>query len=780
MGRARLGLAGVLFLLSGAAALFYQVSWQRILGVFSGVHIYSITIIVTAFMAGLGFGSFFGGRYADRLGVRRSIIGFAICEAVIGAFGLISGWLFYDVANEQLGGLVRYPAVLPIVHLTLLFIPTFLMGASLPLLSRGLVLSQAVAARTISVLYGVNTLGAASGAFLATWLLFSEVGFSGTIQAAAILNLLAAAGAVGLAAVEPNESRASRTVSSRSPSERTVTAETGPGLGLFSWAGLYALGGFVALSLELLWFRVLDVMIKSSPYTFGHLLGTFLLFLALGSLVGSRLLERSRRPDRVFFVGQWAITLTAGIAIAAFARLPVDSGLLAKLYRFWTSDSGLVFLQISEAWEQRATPAGAAVVDLAVTIYLWLPLALLAVPTFLMGLTFAFLQRAVQTDVKELGWRVGVIQTANIVGSILGSFLTGTVFLQVLGTPATFRVLIAFGAVFGLFAASRFAGRVRWITGVAAIAAAALLIAAIPGRDAFWSRLHGSPQPDVVISEDASSIVTLQNLRDGRAVLRVNGTGHSVIPYGGPHTLLGVFPVLLHEAPQEALVIGLGAGNTAWAAAAAPTLERVDVYEIAEPEYTVIRRYEDRWFPFSPIKQLLSDPRVHLTFADGRLALRTEPRLYDTIEVDALEPYMAYSGNLYSLEFFESARDRLKPGGYFTTYTPSERSRTTMVAAFPYVVHLYAPQYLSFMVGSNDPIDVDLEAMRQKLESEAFQAYFRRSGLSEQVIADMRNFFSQVTMLEIGPTNRESFLDGEINEDLFPRDEFDKATPVEG
>ena len=601
MGRARLGLAGVLFLLSGAAALFYQVSWQRILGVFSGVHIYSITIIVTAFMAGLGFGSFFGGRYADRLGVRRSIIGFAICEAVIGLFGLISGWLFYDVANEQLGGLVRYPAVLPIVHLSLLFIPTFLMGASLPLLSRGLVLSQAVAARTISVLYGVNTLGAALGAFCATWLLFSEIGFSGTIQAAAILNLLAAVGAVGLAAMGHETDATARegttaTEGAASSSASAVAIAAVPSLGLFAWAGVYALGGFVALSLELLWFRVLDVMIKSSPYTFGHLLGTFLLFLALGSLVGSRLVQRSRRPDRVFFLGQWAITLTAGIAIAAFARLPIDAGLLAKLYRFWTSDSGLVFLQISEAWAQRGTPAADGIVDLAVTIYLWLPLALLAVPTFLMGLTFAFLQRAVQTDVRHLGWRVGVIQTANIVGSILGSFLTGTVFLQVLGTPATFRVLIGFGAVFGLFAASRFAGRKRWIGGVAAVVAAVLLIVAIPGRDAFWSRLHGSPEPDVVIAEDASSIVTLQNLRDGRAVLRVNGTGHSVIPYGGPHTLLGVFPVLLHEAPQDALVIGLGAGNTAWAAAAAPTLERVDVYEIAEPEYTVIRRYDDRWF----------------------------------------------------------------------------------------------------------------------------------------------------------------------------------------
>ena len=154
----------MLFLLSGFSALVYQVIWQRILGIFSGQHIYSITMIVTAFMAGLGVGSLVGGRYADRFGRRTSVLAFAACEVLIGAFALISPWLYYDVAYVRLDFLVRYPLALPTVHLGLLLVPTFLMGASLPLLSRGLVAGTSGAARVIGVLDGLNTAGAALGA----------------------------------------------------------------------------------------------------------------------------------------------------------------------------------------------------------------------------------------------------------------------------------------------------------------------------------------------------------------------------------------------------------------------------------------------------------------------------------------------------------------------------------------------------------------------------------------------------------------------------------------
>ena len=116
-------LAWLFFFASGFSALLYQVIWQRVLGILSGLHIYSITLIVTAFMAGLGFGSLAGGRLADRLSRRRAVRAFALCELAIGLFALISPWLYYDVAYLRLGFLVRYPLVLPLVHFALLLLP---------------------------------------------------------------------------------------------------------------------------------------------------------------------------------------------------------------------------------------------------------------------------------------------------------------------------------------------------------------------------------------------------------------------------------------------------------------------------------------------------------------------------------------------------------------------------------------------------------------------------------------------------------------------------------
>ncbi len=273
LGKNRIAVAALLFLVSGFAALVYQVIWQRVIGVFSGVHIYSITVIVSAFMAGLGVGSLVAGRFADRISRRKAVIAFGLCELGIGVVGWLSPWLYYDFAYRELGFLVAYPLGLPLVHFALLIVPTFLMGASLPLLARGLVDDSEHAAPTIGILYGVNTLGAALGAFASIWWLVGSFGFESTLRGAALLNAVAAIGAFWIQrSLDPAPPPLARVSKAESP--------TGQRSRMAGWAAAYGLSGFIALSLEILWFRFLDVSIKSSPYTFGHLLGMFLLFLA--------------------------------------------------------------------------------------------------------------------------------------------------------------------------------------------------------------------------------------------------------------------------------------------------------------------------------------------------------------------------------------------------------------------------------------------------------------------------------------------------------------------
>ena len=151
--------AGIFFT-SGVAALLYQVIWQRLLALFSGADLYSVTIIVAAFMGGMGVGHLVGGHLADRLSARAALVGFAISELSIAVFGYFSGTLYYDVLYQRFGSLdISAPAMGGLLFLSLLW-PTFFMGASLPLLARALTNRIDRAASVIGVLYGVNTLGA--------------------------------------------------------------------------------------------------------------------------------------------------------------------------------------------------------------------------------------------------------------------------------------------------------------------------------------------------------------------------------------------------------------------------------------------------------------------------------------------------------------------------------------------------------------------------------------------------------------------------------------------
>lgn len=247
-----------------------------------------------------------------------------------------------------------------------------------------------------------------------------------------------------------------------------------------------------------------------------------------------------------------------------------------------------------------------------------------------------------------------------------------------------------------------------------------------------------------------------------------------MLPYGDEHTILGLLPVLLHDDPEAVLVIGLGSGNTVWAVGANPRVRRIDVYEIVKPELTVLNALLASGERYAPVERVLADPRIELQFTDGRLALRGDERTYDVIEADALEPSMAYSGSLYSREFFELGRSRLAPGGLMCTYVPTARTRRTVLDVFPYALDFHSPEFASFMVGSNQPLTFDLDRVRARLYSDAVQAYLRSSNEQGPTTRLMDRFLEQVEVTSIDARDRRDD-GGDINTDLFPRDEYDRS-----
>jgi len=760
-------LSALLFTASGFTALVYEVAWERMLGIFSGVHLYSITLIVAAYMAGLGFGSLCGGRLADRLRRRAAIVAFAACETGIGLFALISPWIYYDLTTSLLAPLARYPALLPALHFLLLLPPTLLMGASLPLLSRGLVRRTATAAGSIAVLYGCNTVGAALGALVTTWLLLGSYGLAGSVRLAALANLVIGAGALWLARRVAESDR-------RAPSTTDGHVARPPGrvFGFGAWCAIYGFSGFLALSLEIVWFRTLGVTIKTSSWSFGHILGLFLLMLGLGSLAGSPVARRLGRPDLVFLWGQWLASALAVLAVVLLVRAPLEWVGLDQLEVFWHRSRAAEIFDLIHALEHpdpRRTPH---VVSRFVQIFLGLPLFLLGLPTFILGVTFGALQKAVQTDLRQIGRRVGTLYASNILGAIVGSLVTGTLFLEFLGTPGTWTLLSLAGTVFSLLALARHRRAVSRGLAASATAAGVALALAVPGAAPFWARLHGETVETLLAEEDATGVVAWQALDPGIHLFKVNGRTHGFLPYGDERTLYGLMPILLRPEARHAAVIGLGPGNTAWALLLGPSLERLDLFELVRPEPSVLRRSRFRNGGYAPIRLLLDDPRLRLRFADGRLALRASAERYDLIEADTAHPSMAYSGNLYSREFFELARSRLEPGGLFCSMAPTERTLRTMVAVFPHVLDFHAPSTPSFVIGANEPLRFDAREILAAFDDERIRRLLFAAGELDATRAMLERYLAEAQVRAITGDDRSSYV-GDVNTDLFPADEFD-------
>ena len=201
-----------------------------------------------------------------------------------------------------------------------------------------------------------------------------------------------------------------------------------------------------------------------------------------------------------------------------------------------------------------------------------------------------------------------------------------------------------------------------------------------------WAKLHAGDVMDVWSAEDGSGLAALKPRRnDTQVVLYANGIGQSWLPFGGTHTALGALPAFVHALPARVAVIGLGSGDTAFGDRRPRRDHRDHIVEIIEPELRVLEAYPHR-ARFPALGQLLAELRIRHHFTDGRTLLRHSADRYDIIEADALRPTSAYSGNLYSVEYFELLRDRLAPDGLAVTWTPTPRVRDTFVSVFPFVL----------------------------------------------------------------------------------------------
>jgi spermidine synthase len=761
-------LSGIIFFASGFAALVYQIVWQRLLVIFSGSDVQSATVIVAAFMAGLGCGNLAGAQAADRWPVRTSLLCFAGAELAIAVFGFFSADLYYGVLYQRFGHLaLGVEARGALLFLSLLW-PTFFMGVSLPLLARALTTEIQHAAHVTGRLYACNTAGAAAGALLATWAILPAWGLERSLHISAGVNVLAAAGVIPL--LSRMRARASSEGEARgiAPVDAAAAAAIADPVRLSFgiWAAIYAVSGFLALSLEIVWFRLLGVMLKSTAATFGTLLSIYLTGIGVGAAIGTGLLRRTRAPSHAFLVMQAAIAIYAGLGIALLLAAVADWRSFAWLSSYFGSyepiDARAAVNQIGLALAGRAS-----LPTQFLMLYVALPVALILPPTLLMGASFPLLMKAVQTDLARLGRRVGGLLTANIAGSALGSILTGWVSLAWLGSSGTLRLLVAIGALFPLLGLMLSSAAAQWRRAwlhATIVAASVVLFSAMPGGAALWAKFHGSTPAFVHVGEDGSGTSVLRTVpgREPSVVVFANGVGQSWIPYGGIHTVLGALPAFIHPHPRTAAVIGLGSGDTVFGLAGRPELERITCVEIIRPQLDTLTRLLERW-RYPGLVAVLTDPRIDHVYGDGRTYVKHAPHPYDIIEADALRPTSAYSGLLYSDAYFALIRDHLTPNGLAVTWSPTPRVHDTFVSVFPHVL-----SYGDIVLGSNQPIAFDAAAIRRRLDDPRARAYYQHAVVD--IVPLLEPYLKREPRI-YGPSHDRSRL-ADINTDLFPRDEF--------
>jgi len=656
----------ILFFVSGFPALIYQLTWQRTLFRIFGVNIESVTIVVTAFMLGLGLGSLLGGLLSKRQGIPVLPL-LAVIEVLTGAFGLVSLDIFDEVGALTLGLALPLTAA---VALGLVIVPTLLMGATLPILVGYLVRWSANVGDSVGTLYYVNTLGAGAACLVSSVLLFPFLGMQGAIRVAIAINGAVAVGALAAYWQERRRTRGAGPAAAPYPSPGLPAA-----LGFAPVLALAGVGGFVSLSYEIFFFRTISYATGSSAPAFALTLGAFLVGLASGSRQAA---SRCRRKDE-----------------EAIRRVVRDMA-LANLV-------GFLFLPVL-GW---LAPLGGVVLGIAlVLVYL--------VARYWGSLLPSLAHLGVGAD-DRAGMRTALLYVVNILGSASGSVFVGFVLMNRLGLTNIAATLVVSGLACAVLLTlalplPRHAKLAR-AGGLASVAllAVPLLPALTPNllENLLWKGWPEAKRPFARTIENRSGIITVDQsgtvygngMYDGRFNLDLTHDTNGIIR---PFALS-----LFHPAPRDVLMIGLSSGSWAQVIANNPEVASLTAVEI-NPGY--VQLIKDT----PSVASVLRNPKVTLIIDDGRRWLRLNPgRRFDAIVVNTTFHFRAYSSNLLSLEYLDLIKAHLKPNGiFFYNTTGSIRAQRTACLAFP-----HGARFTNHMVVSALPIAWDFGRWRRVLEA---------------------------------------------------------------
>ena len=648
-----------LFFISGFAALMYQIVWQRALFAIYGINVESVTVVVSAFMLGLGLGSLLGG-YVSTLGIPLVPV-FGAAELGTAAFGFISLHLFKYVAVYTAGANTLATGVLAFA---LVLIPTILMGSTLPILVTYCVRTIPNMGRWTGALYYVNTLGSAIACIIAAIFAMRLLAESGCVGLAACINTV-----VGVTALAFYYH--ARPTDSVAPLDRAPLPPQQPELLPFGLGVVVAgASGVIALAYEIIWYRVFSFSTATRSQTFGYVLGLYLVGIAFGALVAERICRNTQDGAHQ--------RRTAGLLIVignliAFAIAPVVSYCTQA---FHSPIPGFIFV-----------PIGA----------------------LLLGTVFPLICHLTIRPDARAGSRMSHVYFSNIIGSTLGSFVVGYLLMDFMSTAQVSIMLVTCGTLLGLIL-------LLWKDGSQWKLALGLALVCVVVTALIWPSFATMYQR-LLLDYPAARFEYLIENRSGVVGVLADRTVIGGGAYDGRfntdplHDTNGIFRAYalsaLHPAPRDVLMIGLSSGSWAQVIANNPDVEHLIIVEINPGYLSLIPRYAE-------VRSLLSNPKVTVDIDDGRRWLRRNPGLkFDAVVMNTTFHWRASTTNLLSTEFLQLVHQHLKLGGifYYNT-TESPEAQVTGASLFPYAVRVW-----NFMALSDSPIVVNkqrlLDVMRE-------------------------------------------------------------------
>jgi spermidine synthase len=747
-----------LFFLSGACGLVYEVVWMRTLTLVFGATAFATAAILASFFSGLALGSLLLGRVADR--GRDPLRLYALLEGGVGVLAFLMPLVFAGLTPVYVAlarglDLGYYPLSLVRFALSflVLLVPTTLMGGTLPVIVKYFVSRRDAVGWDVGRLYAVNTFGAVVGTVATGFFLILFLGVKEAAYLAGTVNLLIAAAVFGLSRMKAS---ASAPVEPAGPADASAAEE--PLLSprharLALWA--VGLSGLCALALEVLWTRALVYYLDNSTHAFTTMLTAFLLGIGLGSALIARFIDARRSPLALFGAIEVLIGVSALLAIPILARsTPVMASLVEAtpgpmLHWRW---AGLRFLT---------------------------SLTVMLLPTVLMGMTVPLVVKIYARSLDRLGTALGQVYSVNTIGGVVGSVVAGFVLIPLVGVQD------------GIVAA----GVLSMAIGVALVLAEPALRARTLAKGAFGlavlacggAALWAARDPLILTSykervderevlfykEGVGSTVKVFRDPQGDKYISVDGfpvAGTSLVMMDAQQTL-GNIPMLLTDVPGARVnLIGFGAGGASWEAL------QYDVSLVHTVELVPAVLEAAKWFP-EVNHDVLHQPRYQAILGDGRNYALVSDETYDVISIDLTSPKMAGNGSLYTLEFYESLKDRLSEKGLVAQWLPfhllsdAEMRMTarTFMAAFPHTTLWLSPiRHHGLLVGTREKLQIDFQALSAKVAREGVRDQLGPLGVLEPM--------DVLAWYVMGEEHLAEYVDGaRLNTDDHPYLEFTPA-----